>query len=263
MNKLIPRLTIVMCFLSLFAIGYTVYTLYQLPGHLTQSLRLTDMKQMENLQKALLPLSLIIGITLLISFLATSFCLLAYQQQVLINTRVYREETTEEIKMRQEEQNTNIQQNTQRLQNFKKAINQEAYQSTEMKWEKILTGICREIEASQGAYYEATREDDKTILEFRAGYAFYLPESKPIRYELGEGLIGQAAKEGKLVNIAAVPEGYLTVLSGLGKAEPSQLVLVPVKTEGQLSGMMEIASFQTITPADEAFLQSAASLVGS
>jgi|GEM_PF-1220492 len=126
---------------------------------------------------------------------------------------------------------------------------------------KVLTAVCRELEASQAAFFVAKRYEDKRVLELFATYAYYIAESKTFHYEFGEGLAGQVAKEGKLVTIRSIPEGYITILSGLGKATPAELIIAPVIYKDHVIAVLEIASFKAFTRADEAFVEETARLV--
>lgn len=123
--------------------------------------------------------------------------------------------------------------------------------------DKILSQICNEIEASQGAFYTAqTKKEPRTISLF-SSYAFIMPESQTLTYEFGEGLAGQVAKENKSIVLDDVPDGYLTILSGLGNAKPSFLMISPVNRGDQLLGVAEISSFKKISSHDEAFVKKA------
>ena len=128
--------------------------------------------------------------------------------------------------------------------------------------EQVLGKICRDLEASQAAFYIAKRYEGRRVLELFATYAFHIAESKTFHYEFGEGLAGQVAKEGRPVVIKNVPEGYVNILSGLGKAVPSELFIVPVLHDGQVVAVAEIASFQVFTPAGRAYVEEVARLIG-
>jgi putative methionine-R-sulfoxide reductase with GAF domain len=78
-----------------------------------------------------------------------------------------------------------------------------------------------------------------------------MPESKTIKYEFGEGLAGQVAKEGRKINIDNVPEGYITIISGLGAASPNHLLIYPVMQDDQVAAVVEKASFKPISEEDE------------
>lgn len=130
------------------------------------------------------------------------------------------------------------------------------------KLEQAIRAVCNQLQASQGAVYVSVHQQDIRTLELRAGYALMKPDSKVIRYEYGEGLPGQVAKEGQLVNLNKVPDGYLKVLSGLGSASPKHLLLVPVKTNDKVSGVVEIASFTPLTKSQEELVRQSFEIMG-
>ena len=127
--------------------------------------------------------------------------------------------------------------------------------------EKALRTVCLELEASQGAIYVAREEKKRRFLEMRASFAYMKPDSQTIRFEFGEGLPGQAAKEGNVSSLEAVPDGYIKILSGLGQASPKHLMLVPVKSGDKVLGVVEIASFTRFTKSHQEITQQAFSLL--
>jgi signal transduction histidine kinase len=58
-----------------------------------------------------------------------------------------------------------------------------------------------------------------------------------------------------MIRLANVPGDYLLIGSGLGAAKPSQVVTAPLATGELLLGVIEIASFQTFTPQQNALLE--------
>ncbi|MDJ1491579.1 GAF domain-containing protein [Cytophagaceae bacterium DM2B3-1] len=140
-----------------------------------------------------------------------------------------------------------------------------AEQSRDLKpvFEKLLSSVCRELEASQAIIFVAKRYEGKRILELFATYAYHIAESKTFHYEFGEGLAGQAAKEGKQVVIKNIPDGYVTVLSGLGKASPAELLIAPVIYDEQVVAVVEIASFKRFTRSDEALVTEVTRLISN
>jgi putative methionine-R-sulfoxide reductase with GAF domain len=118
----------------------------------------------------------------------------------------------------------------------------------------LVSKLATELEACQVAYFLAESRNGKKMLKLTASFAYHVPESQEVVFEFGEGLSGQVAVEGKLVNIKNVPDGYITVISGLGKATPSNLAIVPFVKNGNVVAVMEIASFKEIDKQDEAYL---------
>jgi putative methionine-R-sulfoxide reductase with GAF domain len=127
--------------------------------------------------------------------------------------------------------------------------------------QKFLWTLAKQLEASQGAFFITKKKENTHVLSFLVGYAYHLPDSEVIEFEFGEGLSGQVAKEGKLVNIHAVPEGYITILSGLGNATPSAMLIFPIKNGEEVLAVVELASFKDFTTEEEKFIQELAKQV--
>ena len=121
--------------------------------------------------------------------------------------------------------------------------------------QKLLSYIAREKEISQGVFFIAEKNDDKQVLRYLSGYAHQLPEPANEIIEFGEGFPGQVAKDGKLVIINDIPDGYMSIESGLGKGSPVSLILFPVNHNGAVLAVIELASFHKFTPEDEQFFE--------
>lgn len=120
--------------------------------------------------------------------------------------------------------------------------------------EFVTSHLAKEMSASQAAYFSVTNRDGKNLLKLTASFAYHVPESQEVVFEFGEGLTGQAAVEGKPVNIKKIPDGYITALSGLGKATPSNLMILPIKHNGKVKGVLELSSFTEFSSEDEEYL---------
>ncbi len=57
---------------------------------------------------------------------------------------------------------------------------------------------------------------------------------------MGDGLLGQAAKDGRTFLVRDVPDGYLTVASALGRGAPRHLAIVPGTTDGAVNAVFEL-----------------------
>ena len=66
--------------------------------------------------------------------------------------------------------------------------------------------------------------------------------SKEIR--TGEGLVGRVAHEEKTIYLKEIPDNYVNITSGLGTSEPNTILLVPVKQEDKVNGVIELISFR-------------------
>jgi hypothetical protein len=103
--------------------------------------------------------------------------------------------------------------------------------------------LCRQVDAGQGALYIVRQDGEKRLLELQSGFALNKSESSKIHFEFGEGLVGQAALTGNSLYLDEVPDGYITVLSGLGSASAKYLFLQVLKQGGETKGVLELATF--------------------
>jgi CheY-like chemotaxis protein len=96
---------------------------------------------------------------------------------------------------------------------------------------------------------------DKARLKLIASYAYTHRQGIRNEFNMGEGLVGQAALEKKPIEMTKVPENYyLQIRSGLGKALPKMVIVQPFLYENMIKGVIELASFKTLTNIQLAFL---------
>ncbi|NJL15059.1 MAG: GAF domain-containing protein [Microscillaceae bacterium] len=128
--------------------------------------------------------------------------------------------------------------------------------------DEFLQNVCRQLEASVGVLYLGRALEGRNYFEVLSTYAYYNPNEHHKQYEIGQGLVGQVAKNGKAIQLDTIPEGYVEVVSGLGKASPKHLMIFPVKNdENEILSILELASFQRLNHQEEVFLQEVALLL--
>jgi hypothetical protein len=245
MELLKDRYKIGLLMAGLFFLGIiaSLYSIYALP----QSLMLAD-----GYQDNMVNVYLVTSATFVIGALAI-WLTLNHKNEVI----VFREKTTD--KSEQSESKLDESKTTITLDNVKNSIKQ-AKGSKELLQAGI-HAICKQLEAGQGAVYIAKEESGIRKVELKAGYALSIGESTVIKYEFGEGLIGQSAAGAKTLYVDEVPEGYVKILSGLGSASPRYLLIVPMKKEEKVIGVVEIASFSPISDNERKFVEESAQLI--
>ncbi|MBW3509536.1 response regulator [Janthinobacterium sp. NKUCC06_STL] len=82
-------------------------------------------------------------------------------------------------------------------------------------------------------------------------------------FKLGEGLVGETAREKRLKHVQQVPENYLTVTSSLGRGTPLELVLTPVNNEGVVNGVIELGFTHPVSARAKEWLNLIAANVGT
>lgn len=107
----------------------------------------------------------------------------------------------------------------------------------------ILSNLVDYTNSNQAGLYLLNEQDDTNkYLELVSLYAFNRKKYDSKMYRLGEGLVGQTFLEKKTTYLIEVPQDYITIVSGLGDSNPKSLLLVPLKIEDTVHGILEIAS---------------------
>jgi PAS domain S-box-containing protein len=73
-------------------------------------------------------------------------------------------------------------------------------------------------------------------------------------FDLGEGLVGQCARDRQPVVLTNLPPDYLRLASGLGGAVPAQVQASPLTFQDTLLGVLEVASFRSFDSRQTALL---------
>lgn len=127
-----------------------------------------------------------------------------------------------------------------------------------------LRSLLQYLGANQGGIF-LVEENEQHVkhIELVAAYAYERKKFITKRLEWGEGLIGQCILEGETIHLKEIPEGYVTITSGLGGATPRVLILVPLKTETEVLGVMELASFKEFQTHEVEFIQKVSEIMAA
>jgi HAMP domain-containing protein/signal transduction histidine kinase/CheY-like chemotaxis protein len=118
----------------------------------------------------------------------------------------------------------------------------------------ILSELCPVVDAQQAEFYVLDGAGEALQLTLLAGYAAEGREASGKRIRLGEGVVGQCAIEKQKVLLNNLPTDYIRISSGLGDAPPRSALILPLIFEGQVKGVLELASFEGFNPTHQAFL---------
>jgi PAS domain S-box-containing protein len=110
----------------------------------------------------------------------------------------------------------------------------------------VISNLVRYLDANQGALYLTEGEGKDRILTMLACHAYERKKFPDQKISWGEGLIGAVAMEKKGFYTDKIPDGYLTITSGLGKANPKYLLIEPLIWNDRVFGIIEIASFKAL-----------------
>jgi methyl-accepting chemotaxis protein len=134
----------------------------------------------------------------------------------------------------------------------------------------VITFLTTYLNAQVGAFYmleerkkmkeEKAKEelgdfDENIWLKLIASYAYTQRKGSPNEFQLGEGLVGQAALEQQSILVTDIPEDYIAIQSGLGETIPQNILVIPFLYENTVKGIIEIASLHTFTDIQLEFLE--------
>ncbi|MFF0535991.1 HAMP domain-containing protein, partial [Streptomyces coelicoflavus] len=121
--------------------------------------------------------------------------------------------------------------------------------------ELIMDELVPLVSAQYGAFYLAEDGDDGPELRLVGSYGYPEDTARPTRIAFGRTLVGQAARSRRTIMVNELPPGYLTISSGLGEVVPAALVLLPIVVEGQVLGVIELASVVPFSQINQDFLE--------
>jgi HAMP domain-containing protein/CheY-like chemotaxis protein len=124
----------------------------------------------------------------------------------------------------------------------------------------LLSELAPLVNAQQGLIYQTDSEETGTMVLLSA-YA-NKPDGHLERVSLGEGLIGQCAREKRRMLIRDLPSGTVPVRSGLFEAVPRNVIVLPVLFEDRVKAVIELATLNTFTASHLAFLEQLTASIG-
>ncbi|MEG3631151.1 HAMP domain-containing protein [Streptomyces poriticola] len=136
----------------------------------------------------------------------------------------------------------------------------------------IMSELTPVVSAQHGAFFlamplvdgqeQAAGGADQYELRMQGSYGYSMG-SMPTSFRPGEALVGTAAQEKRTILVENAPSGYLKISSGLGEAPPAQVIVLPVLFEGQVLGVIELASFTPFTQIQKDFLNQIAEMIAT
>lgn len=129
--------------------------------------------------------------------------------------------------------------------------------------DRIISTLVQYTQSNQGGLYLAEGEDNQKYLELISLFAFNSKKFEQQRLKAGEGLVGQCYLEAQTIFLTEIPEDYIRITSGLGGANPKSILIVPLKIDREIYGIVELASFQVYQPHEIAFVEKLGEAIAS
>lgn len=128
----------------------------------------------------------------------------------------------------------------------------------------VISNLVKYTDSNQGALFILNDDVEyNKYFEITACYAYDRRKFAEDKIDFGEGLIGTCALEKQTICMTDIPDSYLRITSGLGKANPRSLLLVPLNINEDNHGVIEIASFNNYSQHQIEFIEKIAESVAS
>jgi methyl-accepting chemotaxis protein len=135
--------------------------------------------------------------------------------------------------------------------------------------EQLSNELVREIvkytNSNQGSLFLLEKEEDTKdeYLQLASCYAYDRKKFIDKKIAVGESLVGQCFIEREIIFMTNVPQDYIKITSGLGLATPTCILLLPLISNEEATGVLEIASFEKYDDAHIEFLKKAGEAIAS
>jgi len=123
----------------------------------------------------------------------------------------------------------------------------------------LLSELAPLINAQQGVIYQMGPEETNLVLLSTFADT---PEGYIKEVRIGEGLVGQCAAEKRRMLITELPKKTAPIRSGLFRAVPKNVIVLPVLFEDRVKAVIELASLSSFTASHLAFLEQLTSSIG-
>lgn len=130
--------------------------------------------------------------------------------------------------------------------------------------DSIISALVHYTKSNQGGLYILNDEDkQQPWLELISLFAYDVKKHEQQRIKPGQGILGQTFLEKETTYLTYLPEEYVRITSGLGGANPRSVLIVPLKVDREVYGLVELASFNEFKPHEIAFVEKLGETIAS
>jgi len=126
----------------------------------------------------------------------------------------------------------------------------------------ILSELAPVVGAQQAEFYVMSGVNEQQRLKLLASYASGGQGAHGKEVELGQGLVGQCAIDKRKILLTNTPSQAFRIASGLSENAAMDVLVLPVVFEGQVRGVLELASLEHFNPVHEGFLDQLTESIG-
>ncbi|MGS2779099.1 response regulator [Robertmurraya sp. GLU-23] len=136
------------------------------------------------------------------------------------------------------------------------------FSNVESLSQTFLSKIVPLMDSCKAAFFVTHIEDSNNNSSFKRIASYAINEKSQSTFQLGEGLIGQAALEKSPIFVSGVHLNNIELIAGVGEASPLNIHVWPIIVNGNVIGVIELASFKKISETQQSFMDELISHAG-
>lgn len=117
----------------------------------------------------------------------------------------------------------------------------------------VINYLCNYLNVQVGALYLFNENTGQLILT--SGYSLGDEKRNKPTIKLGEGIVGQAMVENKIIELKDIPDHYFDITSSFGRIKPKNIVAIPFYFESLSTGVIELGSMNDLNQIKKEYLQ--------
>ncbi|CAM4450078.1 response regulator [Paenibacillus tarimensis] len=110
--------------------------------------------------------------------------------------------------------------------------------------ETFITTLAPVVGAGYGALYVREGLGEQPRVKLQGAYAVREEADLDQEFALGQGLVGQCAADGSVIELDGVPSDYIRIRSGTGETAVNHVIMQPVSYQDRVIAVIELASIK-------------------
>ncbi len=116
----------------------------------------------------------------------------------------------------------------------------------------VINHFVRYLNINLGAFYVSNEVE--SALHLSSGYALSRAKKDMPAIRFGDGIIGQAAQEKKMLLLENIPAESFILESGMGEIQPSHILIAPILYQERTLGVIELGSMKAFTQNQQEYI---------
>jgi hypothetical protein len=121
---------------------------------------------------------------------------------------------------------------------------------------RLFAVVLKRVNAPMGALYFKSSDIGEDELKLMVNFGLDAEHARDI-IDAREGLVGKCFLTAKAIVMEQLPENFFKIGSGLGKALPTAVFIIPLVVDEKCLGVAELASFKAFLPEQTEFIEKA------